>query len=106
MVNLSLLFSRPRVNCVSCFMEVSPENPVEGTFKLLICERITEWINWAVGIAEEVREIKEMAIHATACISAEAFDKGADMIWCPTYDECTQNEGDCSQSFARAVLRF
>jgi len=78
----------PRVNCVSCFMEVPPEHAEEGSLKLLVGERVAERIDGAVGVAQEVGEVEQMVIHTAPGRAAEALRQGTDVVGGPADDEC------------------
>lgn len=84
-------------------MQIAFENAHEGLLKLLVGQRIAEWIERAVGIAKKIGEHVEVLVGAR-WRGAEAFDERKDMIRCPADNESAENEADGTEGFTSAVL--
>ena len=65
--------------------KVSSHDSFEGRFELLIRGGVTEWVDGAVGVAEEVGEHVDVNVDAGG---TEAGDDGEDVVRRPTSDEC------------------
>ena len=65
--------------------EISFHDSLESAFELLVRCRVTERVDGAVEIAEEVREHKDMNVNARRTKTA---DDGEDMIRSPTSHKC------------------
>lgn len=85
-------------------MEVPSKNPIKCSLELLIRKGVAKRIYRAVGITQEVSEIKQMMVHASPCASTKSLDERTNVIGSPADDERTEDERDGSQRFACPVF--
>lgn len=84
-------------------MKVSFHQSGQRFLELMVGQRITKRVYWAVRVAQEVRKQKEPFIGARG-LGTESLDQGQYMVRGPAGDECTKYERYSTKSLASPVL--
>ena len=85
-------------------MPVTFKYPKKGFLELLVRERVAEWIDRAVEVAQPVGDVVEKAKAAAVGQRTEPDDEGQDVPRSPAENERSEDDGDGSQRLPGAVL--
>jgi len=82
-------------------MPIASKNAQKRLFELLVSERVAEWINGAVEVAQPVGDVINNWLNARL---AEAHDHRQHMPGCPAENKRSEDDCNGAQSLARSVL--